>query len=174
MPVRKKKSAYTLYSLVRTLFDEAALAALGLWLLPRLGVNVPVWFLAAFMVAWAVYSLLTSRLVAKVVDRAAAVGAETLIGVKCTTITPLSPYGYVRVGSELWRACAIAGDIYAGAEVVIEGINGLTLLVKPSMEVSFDEAAHTSSETGMSCAQNKGSSQCSVLQMSLQSLSFRT
>ena len=40
-----KKRAYTLYSLVRLLFDEAILAAIVLWLLPAFGIRIPVWLL---------------------------------------------------------------------------------------------------------------------------------
>jgi membrane protein implicated in regulation of membrane protease activity len=156
MPVDKKKRAYTLYSLIRTLFDEAALAAVVLWLLPRFGINIPVWLLIVLMVAWAVYSYLTSRLVGKVIGRVAAVGSEALIGVKCITTTPLFTNGYVRVGTELWQARSMAGDIEIRAEVVIVGINRLTLLVKPSTDTSCDEGQHIRLKTNVSCAQNEG------------------
>ena len=137
MPVDKKKRAYILYSLVRALFDEAALAAIVLWLLPRFGINIPVWLLIVFMVAWAVYSYLTSRLGEKVMGRPAAVGREALIGIKCTTATRLFPDGYVRVGAELWRARSTAEDIEFGTEVVIVDIKGLTVFVIPSPGASL-------------------------------------
>lgn len=66
---------------------------------------------------------------AKVISREAAVGPEALIGAK-GIIATLSPDEYVRVGTELRRACPIIGDIDVGAEVVISGIDRLTLLVK--------------------------------------------
>ena len=158
MAADKKKRAYTLYSLVRTLFEEAVLAGVVLWLLPRFGINIPVWLLIVFMVVWAVYSYLTSRLVGKVIGRAAVVGPEALIGVKCTTTTPLFPDGYVRVDTELWQARSMAGDIEIGAEVVIVGINRLTLLVKPSTDTGFDEGQHIILKTDVSCAQDEGHS----------------
>ena len=150
-----KKRAYALYSLVRLLFDEAVLVAVVLWLLPGLGINFPVWLLIVFTVAWALYSYFTSRLVEKLIGRAAAVGPEALIGVKCITTMPLSPGGYVRVGTELWRAHSIDGDIETGAKVVIVGINRLTLLVKPSTDTSFDEGQHSRLKTDASYAQNE-------------------
>ena len=158
MRADKKKRAYTIYSLVRTLFDEAALAALVLWLLPGVGINFPVWLLIVFMVAWAVYSCLTSRLVAKVISKVAVVGTEVLIGIKCTTTTPLLPDGYVRVGTELWRARSVSGDIDVEAEVVIVGIKRLTLLVKPSTDTCFDEGKNIRLKTDVSYAQNEGHS----------------
>ncbi len=142
MPVDKKIRAYTLYSLVRFLVEEVILAVTLCWLLPRFGINIPLWLLIVLMEAWAVYSYLTSKLLAKVIDRPAAVGPEVLIGVKCTTTTPLSPDGYVRVGTELWRARSIAGDIETGAKVIIVNINRLTLLVRPSTD-TFDEGRNS-------------------------------
>jgi membrane-bound ClpP family serine protease len=142
MPANKQKRAYTIYSLVRTLFEEAVLAAVVLWLLPSFGINIPVWLLIVFMLAWSVYSYFTSRLVGKVMGRAPAVGTETLIGIKCRTTTPLLPDGYVRVGTELWQAHSITGDIENGAEAVVVDIKGLTLLIKLSTGTSFDEGQH--------------------------------
>jgi len=142
MPVDKKR-AYTLYSWGRLLFDEVILAAVSLWLLPRFGINIPVWLLIVLMVSWAVYSCVISSLVAKVIGRAPSVGSETLIGFKGTTTTPLLPDGHVRVGMELWQARSIAGDIETGAEVIIVNINRLTLLVRPSTD-TFDKGRDSS------------------------------
>jgi membrane protein implicated in regulation of membrane protease activity len=150
MPMDRKKRAYTLYSLVRTIFDDAVLAAIVLWLLPSFGINIPVWLLIVFMAVLAVYSYFTSRLVGKVMGRAAAVGNEALIGIKCTTTTPLLPDGYVRVGTELWRARSVSGDIDVEAEVVIVGINRLMLLVKLSKDTSFDEGQRITLKTDVS------------------------
>ncbi len=102
------------------------------------------------MVSWAVYSCVISSLVAKVIGRAAAVGPEILIGFKGTTTTPLLPDGHVRVGTELWRAYSIAGNIDVGAEVVIVGINRLTLLVRTSTD-TLDECRNSRLETDLSC-----------------------
>jgi membrane-bound ClpP family serine protease len=155
MPADKQKRAYTLYSLVRLLFDEAVLAAVVLWIMPGVGINVPLWLLILFMVAWAVYSCLTSGLVAKVISKVAAVGPEVLIGIECTTTTPLQPDGYVWVGTELWRARSVSGNIDVEAEVVIVGVKRLTLLVKTSTDTSFDEGRHIRLMTDMNCAQNE-------------------
>ena len=158
MFMANKKRAYALYSLGRTLFEEAALAAVALWLLPGVGINFPLWLLILFMVAWAVYSCFTSRLVGKLIGRAAAVGPEALIGIKCTTTTRLFPDGYVRVGAELWRARSTAEDIEFGTEVVIVAINRLTLLVEPSTDTGFDEGQRIRLNTDVSYAQNEGRS----------------
>ena len=140
MPVDKKIKAYTLYSFIRFLVEEVILAVTLSWFLPRLGINIPLWLIIVLMEAWAIYSYLTSKLVAKVIDRPAAVGPEALLGVKGITTTLLSPDGCVRVGSELWQAHSMAGDIETGTEVVILGVDRLTLLVKPTTDTILDES----------------------------------
>jgi membrane-bound ClpP family serine protease len=148
MQVDKKKRAYTLYSLGRLLFDEAILAVVLLWILPGLGINIPVWLLIGVMVAWAIYSFVISSLVGKVIVKADAVGTEILIGASGDTTTPLSPDGYVRVGAEHWQAHSVSGDIEIEAKVVVVGIKRLTLLVKPSVD-TFDEVRNSRLEMGL-------------------------
>ena len=128
---RKETRAYTLYNLVTTAIQEAAVAAAAFLLLPRFGITIPLWLLVAIMVAWAVYSYFSFMWGKEAIGRAPAVGPETLVGLKCRTMETLSPYGYVRVGPELWRARSIAGNIDPGTEVVIVDVKGLTLVVKP-------------------------------------------
>lgn len=57
--------------------------------------------------------------------------AESLLGHRATAEQPLRPRGYVRLRGELWRARVGDGErIEPGEEVVVEGVDGLTLLVK--------------------------------------------
>ncbi|GAI71524.1 unnamed protein product, partial [marine sediment metagenome] len=42
---------YTAYSIISSLVEEAALAAVVLWVLPRLGINIPLWGLILMMLA---------------------------------------------------------------------------------------------------------------------------
>lgn len=60
--------------------------------------------------------------------RRAVTGAEALIGRTARVVTVCRPEGQVRVAGELWRArSATSAD--PGDEVVIRGVDGLTLLV---------------------------------------------
>jgi hypothetical protein len=56
----RKRRGYTLYSLVTTLIEEAALAAVVLWVLPHFGIKIPLWLLIVLMIAWGIYSYLGS------------------------------------------------------------------------------------------------------------------
>jgi membrane protein implicated in regulation of membrane protease activity len=56
----------------------------------------------------------------------------SLLGARAVAEEPLEPEGLVRVGPELWRARLAAGEapVPAGAVVIVEAVNGLTLRVR--------------------------------------------
>jgi membrane-bound serine protease (ClpP class) len=58
-------------------------------------------------------------------------GAQDMIGRTAVARTTLQPRGQVYLHGELWEAETTAGDIAPGREVVVQGIDGLTLLVTP-------------------------------------------
>jgi membrane-bound serine protease (ClpP class) len=57
-------------------------------------------------------------------------GAEALVGAHGVAASSCRPEGQVRVRGELWRAVCRAG-VDAGEPVVVEGVTGLTLAVRP-------------------------------------------
>ena len=60
-----------------------------------------------------------------------ATGAAALLGRRAQVIDRLSPRGRVRLDAEVWNAEA-AAEIEVGAEVVVTGVEGLTLRVRPA------------------------------------------
>jgi membrane protein implicated in regulation of membrane protease activity len=60
--------------------------------------------------------------------RRAATGAEALVGRTAVVATPCHPLGQVRIAGELWAARSESGAD-PGDEVVVRGVDGLTLLV---------------------------------------------
>ena len=60
--------------------------------------------------------------------RRAVTGAEGLVGATAVVVTPCRPLGQARVRGELWAARSARGAD-PGAEVVVRGLDGLTLLV---------------------------------------------
>ena len=62
--------------------------------------------------------------------RRARVGVETLVGRTAVVVSRLAPDGRVKVDGELWSACSET-PVETGAEVVIGGVDGLTLVVEP-------------------------------------------
>ncbi len=60
-------------------------------------------------------------------------GVDGLLGVRGRVLTELAPEGRVRAGGIEWRARASVPDrLPAGAEVVVTGLDGLTLEVEPA------------------------------------------
>ena len=126
-----KTKKYTVYSIVTTLLEEVALVAVVLWLLPGFGINIPLWGLILMMAALGTYAYITYRLGKKALAKKPIVSPKAMVGSKCRAATQLAPKGYVRVGSELWQASS-SSTINAGEEVVIVGIEGMTLMVSPT------------------------------------------
>lgn len=122
-----KHKKYVAYSIVTTLLEEAALAAVVFWLLPRFGINIPLWGIIIMMAALGAYDYITYRLGKKALDKKPMVSPD--IGSRGRATTPLIPGGYVKVGSELWKASSASSVIDIGEEVVVVGVEGLTLLV---------------------------------------------
>jgi len=120
---------YTAYSIISSLVEEAALAAVVLWVLPRLGINIPLWGLILMMLALGACEYISYRISKNTLDKKPIVWPD--IGSRGITTTQLAPGGYVKVGSELWKAASTSADMDEGKEVVVVGVKGLTLLVAP-------------------------------------------
>jgi membrane-bound serine protease (ClpP class) len=63
--------------------------------------------------------------------RQAAVGAQTLVGKQAVAASDLWPEGQVRLDGEIWKA-RCAGGCDAGTAVVVQAVDGLTLVVTPA------------------------------------------
>ena len=92
------------------------------------------------MVALGVYAYITYRLGKKALDKKAMISPD--VGSRGRTTTPISPKGYVRVRGELWRASS-SSFIDVGEEVVVVGIDGMTLLVSPIRNDNHESKADT-------------------------------
>ena len=113
-----------------SLLEEAALVAVVLWGLPRLGINIPLPGLIALMVALAAFSVYTYRSGSRALARKPMVGLPSMIGSKAKAVSQLAPDGTVKAQSELWEAMAIDGTIEDGEEVTVVGQDALKLIVR--------------------------------------------
>jgi len=120
---------YTAYSVISSVLEEAALAAVVLWALPEFGINIPLWGLILMMFGLGAYEYIGYRIGKKTLDKKPIVSPD--IGSRGRTTTQLAPTGYVKVGSELWKASSTGPDIDEGEQVVVVGVEALTLLVAP-------------------------------------------
>jgi membrane-bound ClpP family serine protease len=137
---------YTAYSIVTTLLEEIALAAIVLWLLPVFGIVIPLWALALMMIAWGTYSYVSYRLCKKALDKKVTSPREAMIGCQGTTKTCLDPDGIVQVQGELWKATTADSMIQSGEDVIVQGISGLTLFVAPLERDSQEAGSGTPSQ----------------------------
>jgi len=126
-----KVRTYTAIAVVSSILEQAILVAVVLGLLPRLGIDIPLWALVFMMVALGAYGYVAFRLGRKALQKRPMMSSEAMVGRKCTVMTALAPRGYVKVGSELWQASSPGLVIHKGQEVVIVGIEEMTLLVAP-------------------------------------------
>jgi membrane-bound ClpP family serine protease len=117
-------------AIVSTLAEEAALAAIVLWGLPRVGINLHVGVLIALMVALAAYAITTYRLGSRALKRKPVVGLPGMVGTWGRVVSDLDPEGTVRIKGELWEAKAEGRRINAGVKVTVVGQKGLKLIVR--------------------------------------------
>lgn len=130
-----KHKVYTVHTLITTLLEEAALAAVVLWLLPMFGINIPLWGLILMIAALGAYAWVNYRLGRKALDKKPIISPD--VGSRGQTTTPISPTGYVRVNGELWRASS-SSTINANEEIVVVGMKEMTLLVSSVEEVNHE------------------------------------
>jgi membrane protein implicated in regulation of membrane protease activity len=113
------------------MLEEAILVAVVLWLLPLFNVNLPMWVLGILMAALAVYSCVMYRIGRTTFLIKPKVAAEAIIGNEGKVTKRLAPEGYVKVQGVLWKATCVESELEVGDEVVVVGIEGLRLTVKP-------------------------------------------
>lgn len=99
-----------------------------LWLLPRLGITIPLWGLIIMMAALGTHACVSYWLGRKALARQSVVPPG--VGTRGRATTLIAPTGYVRVEGELWRASS-SSTIDAGEEIAVAGRERMTLLIRP-------------------------------------------
>ena len=102
--------------------------AVVLWLLPMVTINIPLWGLILMTIALGLYNYINYRLGRKALVKKPMISLD--IGSRGRTTTAISPKGYIRINGELWQASS-SSTIGVGEEVVVVGIEGMTLLINP-------------------------------------------
>jgi membrane protein implicated in regulation of membrane protease activity len=78
------------------------------------------------------------------------VGPEAMLGRTGVVTTECSPVGYVRLGSELWRAESLDGArLPVGQPVVVRRFNGLAILVEATQPTGSDRPLRPTSGTAV-------------------------
>lgn len=113
-----------------------AAAALLFWL-QRAG-HVSLGWAGVLFAIWVAKDFALYPLTRRAYEDGHAHGASELLGKAVRVETTLDPEGWVRAGSERWRAVLAAGHggpVEAGAHVRVSGLKGLALVVEPLGQV---------------------------------------
>jgi membrane protein implicated in regulation of membrane protease activity len=122
---------YVIFNVITGLLKGAVLAAIVLWLLPLWGINIPIWGLILIVIAFLCYEIFTFRLGRRVLERKPVIWSDAIVGCCGKATTPLTPYGYVQVQGELWRALSSDTDINEGDDIIVVELDRITLRVAP-------------------------------------------
>ncbi len=108
-----------------------------LWILPKVGINIPVWGLMLMMIALGAHSILGYRLGEKVMKKSPMVWPAT--GSRGKATTPVAPSGYVLISNERWKASSTGADIARGTEVTIVRVEGTQLWVTAGNDLNEEK-----------------------------------
>jgi membrane-bound ClpP family serine protease len=117
---------YTLFQI-----PGLALAVLLLWWLTRF-FPIPLFYICTLLGLWLLKDIMIFPFVWHSYDNTSGNVLEKMIGKTGTAINDLNPFGYVRIGGEMWKAEIIQGNraVGKGEPVVVTGVDGLLLTVK--------------------------------------------
>jgi membrane-bound ClpP family serine protease len=119
-------------AIVSTIAEEAAALILGLWLLPRAGIDIPWPVIAGLMALWLGWSIFTYQKGTHALRRKPVNGLADMKGMTGETIKAMQPEGVVKIHGELWSASSVTGHIREGTKVIVVARNGLKLSVRPA------------------------------------------
>jgi membrane-bound ClpP family serine protease len=117
-------------AIITTVLEEAAIAVVVLWLLPKVDVHLPIFVLVIVMLAWAAFAVFTYRMGSRALRKKPVAGLSDMIGSRGEVVSPLDPEGVIKIRGERWVARSARGRLNAGEEVTVVGQEGLKLIVR--------------------------------------------
>ena len=106
----------------------------------RQWVDIPLWLIWGLVAFLVVKDVIMFPRVWRSYDQSRPGDPTSIIGMRGIAKDRLAPTGYIQVRSELWRAEVMEGcsPIADGKSVLVVGIEGLTLIVRPEDEDTID------------------------------------
>ena len=109
---------------------------LGIWLLPKAGIHIPLPVILVVMTAWLIWTIVTYRQGTNALLRKTFQGLVDMRGTTGVVVKTLDPDGFVKFRGELWSCTSQAGHIEKGTRVVVVKQDGLKLVVRPEPDPS--------------------------------------
>ena len=132
--MRKTSRGRLIIAIINTLLEQTAIVFIVFWLLPLLGIEMPLWgsiiLLVFLMTGWLLWSIIAYRKGSRALSREPLVGLPDMIGSKGEVVRPLVPEGMVKIRGELWTAQSVNGNVSSGVEVIVVGQERLKLVVR--------------------------------------------
>ncbi|WP_394335160.1 NfeD family protein [Thermococcus sp. 5-4] len=123
--------AGNLLKLLALMADEIIVGIFIFLILPRMGVEIPLWAgLLVMAVLLAKDFLIAPFVLGGGADRKPEAGPERLIGRTALVVEDLSPEGVVKLDGELWKAECLNGTVKRGEKVRIVSVRGTRVLVE--------------------------------------------
>ena len=120
---------YTLFQIPDLILLSLALAAAVRWW------NFPVFAAYGLVAAWVAKDVILYPILRVAYEAGSSSGVEAIHGAFGVVTQPLAPSGYVRLGSERWKAELVCGSetISVGSAIRVVELRGLTLMVEPAI-----------------------------------------
>jgi membrane-bound ClpP family serine protease len=119
---------YTLFQIPVLILLSLGLAAAVRWW------NLPVLAAYAVVALWVVKDAIMYPILRVAYESGGSSGVDGIRGALGVVTQPLAPSGYVRLGSELWKAELVGGSetVSVGSAIRVVEVRGLTLVVEPA------------------------------------------
>jgi len=112
------------------LLDEVAALGLVYLVLWVFKIRMPIEIAIVIGLLLGAFIFITHKVIIPSFHKEQVTGSEGMMGMEGTVVEPLTPFGFVRVEGELWKAKSVGGDIAAEENVEIMGLKKLTLEVR--------------------------------------------
>jgi len=117
---------YTLFQIPDLILLSLGLAAAVRWW------GLPVLAAYGLVALWLVKDVIMFPILRVAYESDSTSGVDGICGALGVVTRPLAPTGYVRLGSELWKAeLASGGSVLEGSAIRVVEVRGLTLVVEP-------------------------------------------
>ncbi len=132
MVLMRQGKTRLILAIVSTIAEEAAIAFVGLVILPDMGVHTSPSLVIGILAGNLVLDVAIYRVGSRILRKRPVPGFSDMSGSRGRAIAPLDPEGLVMVEGEIWSAQTTDGRIESGAKIVVVRQEGLKLFVRPA------------------------------------------